>query len=694
MFTEYNTYNRIKIIYFCTSFETLMRYFSLFIFLISKLTFAQNIQDSIVTINNVNDNKSISDSIVIDKEISNKTLHAKKHNEFSNDSLIIDNGGKDSLIIFQPTIADYQFKTEKGTKKVFDTLLTKDKTFIFSQFNNKDNFGKVQFPNSGQPFNILLYEPNYHQNLALYPTGKSLNIIPIDSIKYYDIKTPTTSFIFHTAPEKGNVLNSTYTQNIGKNFNFHIEYLGLRTEGLYQRNLAASNNVNIGINYKYERYELYAHYLSQNINNEENGGIKILNQFLSGDSRFNNRKNIEINLHNSESLFNYRRYYLSHSLGLVKINNVYPIKLRHKFIYEGNKYYFIQNRTENFYVKNQNDIIPYFSNSSKKFSKKSTNVISMVFDNERFKLDAGLKHENLVFGVNQIFLDDISDLQKMKDNRSGFEGNIEINLWNKFDLTSHTEYTHGNKFGNSFLLTNNMEFTPVKGYTLNTKLNFLSSAPPFSLLMNGSAYKKFNYANHEFKQQSILETGGIIRLKLFDASAFVNYFNILNYTYLDSDPKMSQSSSPINITQIGGEMTFKYNKFHLNGRGVFQSVLNNKNLIPLPNFIGRANFYFQSKAFSNAEIQTGIKVYFFSNFRSREFFPIMNEFSLPSSSSHAIGGMPISDTYFNLKVKTMMVFIEGQHINSLFLQNKSFAAPYYPITDFRLNIGIVWYIFS
>jgi len=666
-----------------------MRYFSLLIFLISKLTFAQNnIQDSAIARNDISDSISIIDSIVVDKNPN------KKNNIFSKDSIIIDNGNEDSLKIFRPTIMDYKFKTEKGIKKVFDTVFTPDKTFIFSQFNNRNNFGKVQFPNSGQPFNTLLYEPNFHQNLALYPTGKSLNIIPTDSIKYYDIKTPTTSFIFHTAPEKGNVLNSTYTQNIGKNFNFHIEYLGLRAEGLYQRNLSASNNVNIGINYKNERYELYAHYLSQNVNNQENGGIKTLNQFLSGDSRFNNRKNIEINLQGSESLFNYRRYYLSHNFGLFKINDVYPIKLRHKFIYEGNKYYFIQNQIESFYAKNRNDIISYLSNSSKKYSKKSTHIVSIIFDNERFKLDAGLKYEDLVFGVNQIFLTNISDPQKMKDNRGGFEGNMEINLWDKFDLISHAEYTHGNKFGNFFHITNNLEFTPIKGYTISTKLNFLSSAPPFNLLMNGSAYKKFNYANYKFRQQSILETGGIIKFKSFDISAFINHFSILNYTYLNSDFRMSQSSYPVNLTQIGGEMTLKYRKFRLNGIGVFQSVLDNKNLLPLPNFVGRTNFYFQSKVFSNADIQTGIKVYFFSNFRSREFFPVMNEFILPSSSNHYIGGEPIVDTYFNLKVKRMMIFIEGQHIDSLLLQNRSFAAPYYPITDFRLNIGIVWHIFS
>ena len=121
--------------------------------------------------------------------------------------------------------------------------------------------------------------------------------------------------------------------------------------------------------------------------------------------------------------------------------------------------------------------------------------------------------------------------------------------------------------------------------------------------------------------------------------------------------------------------------------------MNNKELLPLPSFIGRANVYYQNKIFKKAaEIQTGIKVYYFSKFTSREYFPILNEFVL-SSNSNNIGGQPIADAYINLKVKRMLIYAEAQHFNASLTKNKSFAAPFYPIADFRLNLGIVWYLF-
>lgn len=122
--------------------------------------------------------------------------------------------------------------------------------------------------------------------------------------------------------------------------------------------------------------------------------------------------------------------------------------------------------------------------------------------------------------------------------------------------------------------------------------------------------------------------------------------------------------------------------------------LDNKELLPMPGFIGRGNLYWQSKAFKNAaEIMTGLKVYYFSKFASRDFSPVLNEFILPDSRAYSIGGQPIADAYFNLKVKTMQFFIEAQHFNTTFMQNESYTAPYYPIYDFRLNIGIVWHLF-
>ena len=110
------------------------------------------------------------------------------------DSIVIDNGGKDSITIFRPTIEDYKFRTETADFQSIDTTFTASKSYSYTQYNNRDNFGKIQFNNIGSGFHSLVFRLNKEQNLSLLPTNKSYAIQGIDDIKYYDVKTPTTAF--------------------------------------------------------------------------------------------------------------------------------------------------------------------------------------------------------------------------------------------------------------------------------------------------------------------------------------------------------------------------------------------------------------------------------------------------------------------------------------------------------------------
>lgn len=609
------------------------------------------------------------------------------------DTLVVDNGKKDSLKIFKPTISDYRFRTQFGEEKVFDTTFTVQKSYEYTQWNNRDNFGKIQFANIGSGFQDLMFKVNPEQNLSLLPTNKSHFILGIGDIKYYDVKTPTTSFIYHTAMRNGAALQSTYTQNIGKNFNFALEYMGLRSQGFYDNNLAANNNTLFSGHYKSKnnRYEFYAHYLHQNVNNEENGGIKDLSLFLGGNSDFNNRENLATNLTASNSRFGYRRYYFSHSFAPFDTEK-FPFKIKHTIFHQGNKYYFnLASADSAFY----GDLVTGKDLGSKKYSKNLSNTVSLLFDKEKFSLEAGVRYQMIKLGTNNAELDE-NPVQpyEYSEGRLGAVGNLKINLLAKFALNAFLEYSNGKEFGNYLRSANNLKFEPIPGYFVDAHVNFQSAAPSFNHIINSSPVVDFNWKNEDFKNQNVLDIGGKVGLKWFDSSLFVNYFAIDNYAYFDSNQLPKQISSALNITQIGGEATFSYNKFHLNTKLAFQSNLTNKDLYPVPNFIGRGNIYYQTKAFKNAaEIMTGFKVYYFSKFASRDFSPVLNEFVLPKTNAYSIGGQPIADAYFNMKVKTMQFYIEAQHFTTTFMQNKSYTAPYYPIYDFRLNIGIVWNLF-
>lgn len=627
---------------------------------------------------------------VVNKTDSNK-LETKQE-----DTLVIDSGTKDSLKIFKPTINDYQYQTQFSEKKIFDTVMTFDKTYAFSQYNNRDNFGRIQFANIGSGFNPLSFEVNPEQDLSLLPTNKSYGILGINDIHYYDVKTPTATFIYHNAMRNGASLRSTYTQNIGKRFNFALEYMGLRSQGLYRNSLASNNNTLFSGHYisKSGNYELFAHYLHQNVDNQENGGILDDDLFQSGDSNSRNRQNLQVNLASTSSQFSYRRYYLSHQFTPFN-SGKFPFRIRHTIFHQGNKYFYHQDALEPYWYNTPAEIVPDFPFSTKKYSNNLSNTLSLVFDNEKFKLDAGIRYQILKFGMTEIILPSLNIPGEIKENRLGAVGNLQIKLWDKVQLNSFLEVSNGSEFGSYLKTTNHLKFEPIKDYFVDARINFQSIYPTFNYLLNTSVYNNFNYYLQDAKNQSVTEIGGSINLKWFKTELFANYFRIDNYTYFDQLAKPRQSESSLNISQIGGDATFNYGNFHLNTRLQFQNALTNKDLLPMPGFIGRANLFYQAKAFKKAaEIQAGIKVYYFSKFASRDYFPVLNEYILPGSNSFSIGGQPIADVYFNMKVKKMFFFIEGQQIGTLISNNKAYVFPHYPVYDFRLNIGIVWYLFN
>ncbi|SEH34716.1 putative porin [Chryseobacterium culicis] len=622
----------------------------------------------------------------------------KPQTKKAEDTLVIDSGKKDSLKIFKPTINDYLYQTQFSEKKVFDTVMTFDKTYIFSQQNNKDNFGRIQPANIGSGFNPLVFEVNPEENLSLLPSNKSYMIIGANDVKYYDVKTPTATFIYHNAMRNGAALRSTYTQNIGKRFNFALEYMGLRSQGLYRNSLAANNNTIFSGHYvsKSGNYELFAHYLHQNVNNQESGGITEDNLFMNGDSNYSNRQNAQVSLASSSSQFAYRRYYLSQQFTPFN-SEKFPFSIRHIISHQGNKYYYNQSTPETYWYDAPTDLINGFPLTTKKYSENLSNTVSLIFNNEKFKLDAGVRYQIIKFGVT-----DIASINsafpfpnELKENRIGAVGNLQVKLWDKIQLNSFLEFSNGSQFKSYLKTTNNLKFEPIKDYFVNAKVNFQSAYPSFNYLMNTSVYNNFNYYLENANNQSVMEVGGSVNLKWFKTEIFANYFRIDNYTYFDSSMSPKQSNNSVNISQIGGEATFSFKKFHLNTRLHFQNTLTNKELLPLPGFIGRANFFYQTQAFKKAaEIQAGVKVYYFSKFASREYFPVLNEYILPRADSFSIGGQPIADIYINMKVKKMFFFIEGQQIGTVISNNKAYAFPHYPVYDFRLNIGIVWYLFN
>ncbi len=608
-----------------------------------------------------------------------------------------------NLKIFQPTGKDYLFWRADHPKKPFDTALSLRNQYRYTQFNNRDNFGKQAFNNVGQPFNTLFFKLAGDNHLQLLPEGKEQVYLYKDSVRYFDVKTPTTEFIFHNGMKEGQVLGTLFTHNINSQFNYALQYKGVRSLGHYLESEVDSRNFIISTNYhsKNHKYALQGHYSVLNNGTVENAGIQTRENFTSGDGNFINRQRLLTNLTNARSKYLNRRYFIGQSFDFLSQQNdstqTKNMKLQNDFNYESSSFRYFEDQSNTYYL-DITEYVPDVVLETNKFNKILSNTTTLVFDiKEKFAIEAGVKYQNVKYFFDNEAIQTLYFLPRsLSDNRIGFVGNMEAQYSDKVYLQAKAEFMSGNTFQSTFAFDAGTVFKWSPNWNLYGNLILKSSTPKLNLIYNQSFYDAFNYYLNDFENEISTQFLGGVNFSKYHTSIEASATRLENYTYLSHTGSGIQSSDPLQIGQLKIKNQFHYKKFHADTQLFFQTIDSEEDVLPLPSFIGRINLYYKSMMFRDAaNVQLGIKAQYFTKFASREYFPVMNEFKLQDpTQSIEIGNYPMIDIYWNMRVKTMQIYLEAQHINSFFTGYDYFATPNIPTYDFRLNIGLVWNLFT
>ena len=99
-----------------------------------------------------------------------------------------------------------------------------------------------------------------------------------DEVSYYYTPTPFTELMYRSVFEQGQILDAIFTVNTSEKLNFSISRKGLRSLGNYQNYISNSSNFKVTTNYISENdtFGFRAHYSSQKLYGEQNGGISEL----------------------------------------------------------------------------------------------------------------------------------------------------------------------------------------------------------------------------------------------------------------------------------------------------------------------------------------------------------------------------------------------------------------------------------
>ena len=172
-------------------------------------------------------------------------------------------------------ITDYKYFFSNGIEKSVDTTLTIYKDYKFN-FIREDDFELLSFANVGHTYNKLGYNFNDEFKLPQFGArGKHFSYFEIEDIPYFNTPTPYTELFAKSTFEQGQILDALVSLNLTPEYNFAIAHKGYKSLGKYLNSRSRGNQFRFSSNYvsKNNKTTWRLHFTSQNIFNQENGGL-------------------------------------------------------------------------------------------------------------------------------------------------------------------------------------------------------------------------------------------------------------------------------------------------------------------------------------------------------------------------------------------------------------------------------------
>lgn len=679
-----------------------MRFILFFVFLFSIGSFAQ--------VKKSNERSKLKTTLN-----SSKVGEVKSVDRFSS----VDMSGNDSLNVKKiitkagdtvAPISAYKIYNELTGSTLFDTILTIKKQYSFN-YLRKDIFGLLQFNNDGQTFQSL--DPNFLQVNNIISVGfnaRRFSYLNKEDISYYNVPTPATELMYRSVTGKGQNLDALIAINTSERFNVFVGYRGLRSQGKYANQLTSNGNFRIGSSYftKNKRYQFKNHVTFQDIYNEENAGMMNIREFESSNEPYNNRENVNVYFAypyaESSTLFKGLRGYFDHSFQFNKSENNKAL-IRHQLVYE---YFSNIYKSTNSNPRNLN--IPYFGNAfstgihDKVRHTRIDNNFDLAFDSEKIGLFAvGVGVYNFNHRYQSIVFDEENNriANRLKDDIVTLGGSYVLNTKNVVADASFKQSVVGKPLTD---LKINAAFNLNEFYGIEATYRLESKIPDYTYQLFQSGFIKLNwqndFSNEKYSTLNARIVSPFINLEgtyqiITDKLYFSNDATALNengrYTQLLVSPK--QYGKAINYFMLKAQKEFLFNKWGFDNTVMFQQVIQDDDILNVPQIVTRNTIYFQDYAFKKALFfQMGITFNYFTKYHANEYHPVLGDFVVQDQIK--IGNFPMFDFFLNAKIKTAQIYINVDHFNSMLTGYNYYNTPTYPYRDLTFRLGMKWNFFN
>ena len=595
-------------------------------------------------------------------------------------------------------ITDYLIISHVADTTYVDTTLTVAKDYKYN-YLRKDNFELQQFSNLGQTYNTLGY--NFSSTRLMPQFGarsKHFNYMEVEDINYYHVPTPLTELLYKSAFKQGQLLDAFFTTNTSKQFNILVAYKGLRSLGTYQHILSSTGNFRATASYKSKnkRYVAHAHFTSQDILNQENGGLtdESLLFFQSGDKDFIDRGVLEVNFEDAEGSLKGKRSYLNHYYNLIEKQDSLSynsVSVGHVFKLTDKTYDFSQSTQNDFFgdasytnnLRDQVKLEELYNEANINYTNNSIGSLRLHLGitNYNYGYDKILVQPNQII-TNRIKGDVVSVGAKYNKQIKGFNLQAEAGANISGDFS-----------GNYLLAKANYKLN--EDILLKAAINNNTVAPNYNAQLYQSRYTNYNWENNfnTIKTQQL----DVEVLSKKWANIKLQASTIGDYVYFAKNPvseqiEAFQNNKTISYLKLKINKDIRFRRFGLDATVQYQRVDDEANVFNVPELITRGTLYYENFAFKKAlYFQTGFTVSYFDKYYMNDYNPLLSEFYVQRDVQ--IGGFPKIDFFINAKLRQTRIYLKAEHLNSSFTGRDYLTAPNYPFRDFTIRFGLVWNFF-
>lgn len=602
----------------------------------------------------------------------------------------------------------YQFISLQKDTTYIDTTQSIRKAYGHN-FLRKDSFGLLPFANIGQTYNTLQYG---RDGFSPYPefgfTAKQFYYLKANDVKYANVATPTTELYFKTTIKRGRSADSYLALNISPRLNFSIGYKALDSEGRFvnQRAQFGAFKFTTSYNSKSGRYIANMHFMSQKVENNENGGISNVNDFTSKDPSFSDKERLGVYLEDAYSELKSTRFFLDHTFRVNSKKGANNLYVTDQFSFEKMYFNYKQQTITSFVDDNR---VNRFGDSFVTSGMNDETNYNKMYNK------VGLVYENLTLGSFTFFVDDVhsnyfynkvlflkdgtmvGNLLSQKINNFGGQYNYRKGKWNGTFLYSKS-ITNQN--------LSNLDVTAVYDFNEDNQISFryqsMNKLPDNNYDLYQSSYKNYNWSNSFVNEKiNALSVNATtqwanVSLQLNSLNDHLYFDDVTSDAARDKDMQIvapAQYGKSINYASLKVAREFVFGKWALDNTLLYQKVGQSDAILNVPEFVTRNTIYYTNTFFKNKLFfQTGIEVNYFTSYYGNIYNPVIGEFFVQDRVK--IGNSPLLDYFINVKVQRTRFYLKAEHFNSLFSKNDYFSDANNPYRDFLIRFGLVWNFFN